>query len=434
MQGEGDLHNLVLTLLRELEERAVMWQLAVMVASWVLAWRSARLVRPRMNLAAGTDPGATMRIGVGGMNRVLLPLIMLALLLLGRWILRHWQSTQLLSVVITMVGALAAIRGCVYLLRHVFAPGSWLRSWEISLTWIIWGAVALHLTGLLPAVVGFLEDMGINAGKQRITLLMIVQAILWIFATLLLALWISRIVESRLMGMTDLDSNLRVVFSKIARTVLVILAVLVVLPLSGIDITALSVFGGALGVGLGLGLQKVAANYVSGFAILLDRSISPGDMVTIDGRYGEVTKLAARYIVVKGQDGAESVIPNETAVTSTVINHTYSNRRVMISIPVPVSYECNCELAMNVVQNAALAHSRVLKDPAPSVLIRQFGDSSIDLELLVWIIDPEGGRQHLVSDINVNILRAFADNKLTFPYPQREVRLIHPGGTGKPLI
>jgi small-conductance mechanosensitive channel len=412
MPSDNDAHNLILTVLHELEQRTVMWQLAVLIASALLAWQATRLLRPRISVPGGADPNATLRISVGGVNRVMLPLIMLALLLIGRWILRHYQSVQLLGIALTMVGALAVIRGCVYLLRHAFAPGSWLRSWEFTLTWIIWGAVALHLTGLLPPVLAFLDEVGFNTGRQRISILMITEAVLWIFATLLIALWAGRMLENRLMGMTDVDANLRAVFSKITRTILVI--VLVVLPLSGIDITALSVFGGALGVGLGFGLQKVAANYFSGFTILLDRSISPGDMVTIDGRYGEVTKLAARYVVVRGHDGTESVIPNETVVTSTVVNHTYSNRRILIVMPVPVSYEGDCSLAMDLVRQAAISHPRVLREPGPTVLIKQFGDSSIDLELLVWIGDPENGRQHLVS------------------YPQRDVRLITPGPGSHP--
>ena len=428
MQDEFELHTLVLTVLRELEQRAVLWQLAILLASGFLAWWVARLVRPRMTIPSGADPNTTLRLSVGGINRVLFPLVMLGLLLMGRWALRHWQSVSLLGIVIAMVSALAIIRGSVYLLRHVFAPGSWLRSWEISLTWLIWAGVALYLAGLLPAVLAFLDETGFNTGRQRISLLMITQALLWIVITLLLALWVGRLLEKRLLTLTQLDANLRVVFAKIARTLLIILAVLVVLPLAGIDITALSVFGGALGVGLGFGLQKVAANYFSGFIILLDRSISPGDIVTIDGHYGEVTKLTARYVVVRGQDGTEAVIPNDTVVTSTVVNHTYSNRRSLIKIPVPVSYEGDCDLAMSLLRQAALAHPRVLRDPAPAVLIKHFGDNGIDLELLVWIDDPEAGRQNLVSDLNLNILRAFADNKLSFPYPQRDVRLIRTDG------
>src|SRR5262249_11245818 len=194
-----------------------------------------------------------------------------------------------------------------------------------------------HITGLLPDVLDLLDGLGFHIGKQRISLLNILQALLSVGITVVIALWAGRTIEGRLMAAPALDLNLRVVLSKLAKTLLVIVAVLVALPAVGIDVTVLSVFGGALGVGIGLGLQKIAANYISGFLILLDRSISPGALVTIEGRYGQITKLAGRYVVVKSMDGTESVIPNETVITSVVINHSYSDPRPRAYTPSPVS-------------------------------------------------------------------------------------------------
>jgi small-conductance mechanosensitive channel len=229
------------------------------------------------------------------------------------------------------------------------------------------------------------------------------------------------------MAARGLDAATRAVLSRLAKTVLVVLAVLIALPLVGIDLTVLSVFGGALGVGIGFGLQKIAANYISGFIILLDRSITPGALVTIDNRHGEVTRITARYLVVKGLDGTEAIIPNETAVSSTVINHSYSDPRVRVDVPVQVSYDSDVELAMRLMREAAEAHPRVLKEPAPAVVLKQFGESGIDLEMYLWIADPEAGRANLRSDLNLAIFRAFKAHGIEIPFPQRDVRIVQAG-------
>jgi small-conductance mechanosensitive channel len=198
----------------------------------------------------------------------------------------------------------------------------------------------------------------------------------------------------------------------------------VTLPAVGIDVTVLSVFGGALGVGIGLGLQKIAANYISGFLILLDRSISPGALVTIEGRYGQITKLAARYVVVKGMDGTESIIPNETVITSVVINHSYSDRRVRVDVPIQVSYASDVDRALQLMLEAARGHSRVLREPAPAALLKSFADSGIDLELYVWVPDPEAGTGNLRSDLLRALWVSFKANDVSIPFPQREVRIV----------
>jgi len=223
------------------------------------------------------------------------------------------------------------------------------------------------------------------------------------------------------------------VFSKLAKSVLVIVAVLIALPLVGIDLIVLSVFGGALGVGIGLGLQKIAANYMSGFIILLDHSISLGALVTIDNRYGEVTKLTARYIVVKGLDGTEALIPNESVVSSTVINHSYSDRRARVDVPIQVSYQSDVELALRLMMDAANGHARVIQDPQPVALLKEFADSGINLELFVWIDDPEKGKGNLRSELNLEIWRAFQANRIEIPFPQREVRIVS-GPTSQPPL
>jgi len=200
--------------------------------------------------------------------------------------------------------------------------------------------------------------------------------------------------------------------------------VLIALPLVGIDLTVLSVFGGALGVGIGLGLQKIAANYISGFIMLLDRSVSPGALITVDGRFGAVTRLTGRYIVLRSLDGTEAIIPNETVVSSTVINHTYSSQAVRVDIPIQVSYQSDVELALRLMSEAARRHARASKQPPPVALLKQFGESGIDLELYVWIADPEAGTANLRSDLYLDLWRAFREHGIAIPFPQREVRLL----------
>lgn len=212
--------------------------------------------------------------------------------------------------------------------------------------------------------------------------------------------------------------------SKLIKAVLIVLGVLTALALVGIDITVLSVFGGALGVGLGFGLQKIAANYVSGFAILLDGSVKLGDLVTIDNRYGEVTRLTARYVVVKSQDGTENIIPNETVITSTVVNHSYTDSKVRVDCAVQVEYGTDVRAAMKLIESLVSQHPRIERDPAPVVVLKSFGESGIDLQFLVWIHDPEAGRANLQSDLYLAVLDAFRVHGIGIPYPQREVRIL----------
>ena len=206
---------------------------------------------------------------------------------------------------------------------------------------------------------------------------------------------------------------------------LLVLGVLFALQAVGIDLTLLSVFGGALGVGIGLGLQKLASNYIAGFTILLDRSIRLGDMITVDNRFGVVTKVTARYVVVRSLDGIEAIVPNETLVTTTVLNHSYSSRDVRIGVPVQVGYGSDLELALQLMAEAAHGEARVLKAPdPPAAFVVRFADSGIDLELGFWIDDPENGQGNLRSAINRAIWRAFRANGISIPFPQREVRII----------
>jgi small-conductance mechanosensitive channel len=284
--------------------------------------------------------------------------------------------------------------------------------------------MALHLSGLLPQILNTLEEIKFNVGKNPVNLLVALQAILTIVVTIFIALWISRVIENRLMRAQQVNMNLRVVLAKLLRVFLLVIAVMIGLSAVGLDITMLSVFGGALGVGLGLGLQRIASNYVSGFIILLDKSMQIGDVVTIDSHYGVVSDLRTRYLVLRKLDGTEVIIPNETLIVNPVINHSFTEHKARVQMPIQVSYDSSLELAMQLLEEVAVRHPRVLVEPKPAAQIKGFGESGIDLMLSVWIPDPEEGSSSLQSEIYLEIWRAFKVNEISIPYPQREVRIL----------
>lgn len=412
--------NLLIEFLSDLEQTAILWQLALLACSLAVAWGASRLLARRY-----LRPAGVAKVGLGGVHRVVFPLLALLLVLLGRSLLRNWHSINLLNIVVPLLFAWMLISLVVYALRQVFSPSSWLHGSERFIAMAVWAGFALHLTGLLPEIFEAMDHLGFRVGKQQISLLMIVSGVLSILVTMLGAMWLGRVLENKIMAAANLELNLRVVLSKLTRAVLVVIGVLVALPLVGIDITVLSVFGGAVGVGIGFGLQKIASNYVSGFIILLDRSIHPGDVLTVDGRFGKVSQLTARYLVLQSTDGTESIIPNETLVSSTVVNHTYTNRQIRIGIPVQVSYQSDLQRAMEIMKQAAGNQPRVLTDPEAKVYLKSFGDNGIDLELGIWINDPEQGQLNLCSDINMEIWRKFREANIEIPYPQRDIRIIN---------
>jgi len=286
---------------------------------------------------------------------------------------------------------------------------------------------------VLPEVRAELSDIEIPIGSKHLSVYEILRGILAVMLTVAITLWLSGLIERRLMHAANLDSNVRAVLGKFIRALLLVAGVLFALQAVGIDLTLLAVFGGALGVGIGLGLQKLASNYIAGFTILLDRSIRLGDMITVDNRFGVVSRVTARYVVVRSLDGIEAIVPNETLAITTVLNHSYSNKEVRMSIPVQVSYDSDVERALQLMAEAAAAQARVLRAPnPPEAFVARFGESGIDLELGLWINDPENGQLNLRSAVNRSILAAFAGAAIRIPFPQREVRILDAAGSAVP--
>jgi small-conductance mechanosensitive channel len=422
MSSSAEFHALLLDLWGDLQNVKVLWQVGVLAACVLIGWGLTRYYNRRVLGHVPTD--ATQALGIGSMQRLLFPLSTLVLVMIAKTVLRHWQSTHLLNVAAALLMAMALIRISIYVMRHTFAPSPWLRASERWISWLAWIGVATYLTGLWPFVHDALGDIHFSVGKQKFSLLLLLQGTFSIIATLLIALWLGRLAESRLMNATSLQANLRVMFSKLVQVLLLLAAFLIALPAVGIDLTVLSVFGGMLGVGIGFGLQKIAANYISGFIILMDRSVSIGDVVTIGEHTGTLTQMTARYVVVRGPAGLEALIPNESIITSTVLNHSFSDRKVQITLPIQVSYATDLDAAREIMVNVAKNNPRAQQDPAPSALITGFADSGINLELGVWVDDPEKGVARLRSELYAGIWQAFREQGIEIPFPQREVRVI----------
>jgi len=397
-----------------------LWQLAVVAAALALGFYVSRAVCHRIR----SSP--RWKFGKGDFERVAFPLFTLGFVAIGELVLGRFQTVVLVNIVKSLLIALVVIRAAVYVLGHILPEGAFLRTAVRVIAWIAWIAVVLHVTGLLPDVIGALDDVGITIGKskQRVTLWLAFQAIAALAFTLTVALWLGRITETRVLASETIEMSTRIVITKLVRAGVIIVAILIALPLVGLDITTLSIFSGALGVGLGFGLQKIASNYVSGFIVLLDRSLRIGDVITVDGRRGEVKAIASRYTVIRGGDGVESIIPNETLITQSVNHHTYTDPKVSMVVGVSVSYESDVEKACAILLEAAKRQSRVIAQPPSAARIKSLADSGIELELTVWIQDPHLGEAELKSLLLLDVLKSFKAAGIEIPYPRRDVRMI----------
>lgn len=356
-------------------------------------------------------------------RRVAWPLVALLLMMVARAAVARLLPVGLLSVGITLMVALAVVRTAVLLLRQTFSQARWVATFERTIATVIWVLVALEVLDLLPVVEEALDSVSIPLGAARLTMLQAVTGVFTVGIASVLALWASSALDAKLAGTASVDVGARVVIGRIAKPVLILVALLIALPMVGIDLTMLSVFGGALGVGLGLGMQRIAANYVSGFIILLDRSIEPGRMIRVDKWRGIVGDIRTRYTVLRGMDGVDSIVPNELLVSSVVESETFINTTTRAAVRVGVAYGCDVERAMGLMVEVAAAQERVLDDPAPLAFLIEFADSAILLEVGFWIRDPQNGTLLLRSDINLGILRAFRDAGIEIPFPQRVVTM-----------
>jgi len=364
-----------------------------------------------------------------GSNRIAFPMSMLLYLIATRFVIEQFDiNSAVLNIFTPLLLSMAAITFTIFVLRTGFSPSPALKAWEGFISLSVWSLVALHLIGWLPDIIQALDDLAINFGESRLSLLAILELLLAIVFFFVMASWLTRLIEKQAIRSPYINASMRVMLTKISKFALYGLAVMFALKSVGIDLTAFAVFSGAIGVGIGFGLQRIFSNFISGFILLFDRSIRPGDVISIGDRFGWVQSLHARYVVVKDRDGVETLIPNENLITSEVTNWSYTDRAVRTRIPVQISYNDDPEFAMNLLIEATEDKPRILKKPEPAARLLGFGDSGIDLELRIWINDPEEGVANVVSDVNLSIWKSFKEHNISIPFPQRDVRIVSKNG------
>lgn len=406
----------------DLSITAAMTQFGVIVFALVIAW----MINGAMRAYVMRHAPDHWKVGIGGMNRVLFPLSTLAMVQIVVMFMSSLQHSSILRLASSLLLAMAIIRLLVYAIRYIISPGGVLKTLENTISGIIWTLLVLHVSGFLPEIIRISQEIEFTIGKTTINLLVIFQAVFTIFMTIFTALWLSRMVENNLMQHININMNMRVVMSKVLRISFLFIAILIGLSVVGLDLTILSVFGGALGIGLGFGLQRIASNFVSGFILLLDNSMQIGDIITVNElHYGSIADLRTRYLVLKKLDGTEVIVPNEMLITNTVINHSFIDRNTRVLLEVQVAYGSDLDLVMSLLRRAAESHSRVLETPEPVAMITAFADSGINMNLSVWIADPENGQLVLKSDIYLIIWKLFKANDISIPFPQREVKILN---------
>ncbi len=383
-----------------------------------LAWGLARLMRR----AAGQEADRkSILFGERLVDGVLFPLLLLCLAYVAQAILLNWIPLLVFKIALPILVSLAAIRLGVKVLQAAFSDASWVRLMERSISWVAWIAVVLWISGLLPLMLDELDQITWKVGAAKLSVRNIIEGALTAGVVLILTLWVSSAIESRLLSSaTGGQLSLRKAISNATRALLVFVGLLV----------ALSVLGGAVGVGIGFGLQKLAANYVSGFVILAERSMRIGDNVRVDGFEGRISNINARYTQIRSVTGRESIVPNEMMITSRVENLSLADSKVWQSTVVSVAYDSDVELVMRLLREAAVQQPRVLTQPEASVSLSAFGADGLEFTVGYWVADPENGQLNLRSQINLAILRSLRENKIDIPYPQRVLH-VRPG-TGVP--
>jgi small-conductance mechanosensitive channel len=337
-------------------------------------------------------------------------------------------ETALLSLALVPLFGISVIYLLFYCVRRAFSrsgsTSELLLLVQRVLTVVVWVGMVVYVTGIQDDLLRWMGSVKFNVANAHMSLLSLSTGLLWVGLTVVAAMWAGAALEDQLMQSRSLDANLKVVMARVSKAILILAALLVSLELVGIDITVLGVFGGALGVGLGLGLQKIASNYVSGFIILLERSLRLGDQITVGGYQGLVTQIKTRYTVVRGLDGIETIIPNEKLVADPVQNHSSYVTRGYIKLTVQVAYSTDVDRAMALLLQAAQGVPRLLDDPAPAAYLTGFGADGINFELGFWVENAAQGTSLVRSTVNQAIWRLFSANGIEIPFTQREVRIV----------
>ena len=420
----NEIHKLIAELERWVNHDLLSWvnltQAGAIGLCFVVAWLASIPLRKKHEmiyfkrqgpLVAGTIPNIV--------NRMIPQIICLALLGLSYYtaVQMHWPRT-VLRIGFSLLLAWIVIRMVATLVRNPpLARMLALMAWTIA---------ALNIVNLLGPTIKLLDSIAINVGKTHLSLFLVIKGVVYLAVALWAANLLSRFIDSRLHQSNVLTPSIRVLTGKLIRFALIVSAFLVAVSTVGIDLTIFAVFSGALGVGLGFGLQKVVSNFISGIILLLDKSIKPGDVISVGETYGWVKSLNARYVSLDTRDGIEHLIPNEDLIVQRVENWSYSNNRVRLRVPVGVHYNSDVHQAMALCIEAVGEVDRLLQNPEPVCLLSGFGDSSVDLEVRAWIEDPQAGISNVKSEVLLRIWDKFHEHGIEIPFPQRDLHIKTP--------
>jgi small-conductance mechanosensitive channel len=408
-------------LLKDISRPDVWLEIATLLACLALAYALVHWQRPKV--VGTTVQKESVWFGRRTLDGVLFPLVALVLLYAAKVLWFSAPEYAIIRLAAPILLALAAIRLIARVLSAAYPDSAMARLLERFFSWLVWLGVVLWLLGALPVLVAELEAMQFSFGKSKVSLLTVLEGVVSSGLVLVISLWVSATIEAKVLREAVADLSLRKIATNAIRMVLLMVGLLFALSALGVDLTALSVLGGAFGVGLGLGMQKLAANYVSGFVILLERSLRIGDNVKVDGFEGRVSDIKTRYTVIRAVNGREAIVPNEKLITERVENMSLADTQVLITSSITVGYSSDVAMVQKLLCDAAVQSSRVLKDPAPVAHLANFLADGLEFVLCFWIADPENGQLNVRGEINVVVLHALRKAGIEIPYPQRVVQL-----------
>ena len=388
-------------------------ELALLALALLLAW----LISYQLSRFASQT---SVLFGRGVVDGVLFPMAALALAYVAQVVFLKHQTPLLFKLAIPVLLSLALIRLCARVLMAVFPVSPMAQLTERLISWLAWGLAVLWITDLLPMVANELEQIKLNFGKVRLDLRTLLEGVLSCGLVLVLSLWVSATIEQRLLARTVSDLSMRKVAANLLRAVLLLVGLLFALSAVGVDLTALSVLGGAFGVGLGLGLQKLAANYVSGFVVLVERSVRIGDYIKVDGLEGRVTDIKTRYTLLRDPSGRESIIPNEMLLTQRVDNLSLSDPQIAVNCSFTLGTEVDIGQVQALLCQAALQSERVLRDPEPQAFLSKVDAAGLEFTVVSWVSDPEAGYLKTRSQINTAVMLALRQAGIELPKTQQQ--------------
>ena len=422
--GANASWNDFLALVASLTHLGALWELGVLAACVALAWALSRQLARRFD--AGDE---SVMFGRRIFDGVLFPVLAFVLALVARQLMlaASWQ-VALFKIALPALLSLAAIRLTARVLHLALPEARWVAIVERTVSWLAWAAVVLWVTGILQPILEALESVSWTMGGAHMTLRNVLEGGLSAAVVLVLTLWLSAAIERRLLRGSATSLSTRKIVANLVRVVMLVVGLLIALSVVGIPLTALSVLGGAIGVGIGFGLQKIAANYVSGFVILAERSVRIGDYVTVDTFEGRITDIRTRFTVIRALNGREALVPNEMLITQRVENATLADRKVLIASPLQVAYGTDLDTLLPHLTQIVAEVPRVLADPGPGVQLAGFGADGLNLNILFWIGDPENGQGNVRSEVNRRVLAALNAAGVEIPFPQRVVRQLPTAG------